>query len=277
MSKRFKKGLIISAVIFGIGLILCLVVTILIGFDFSRLSTAVFEEKTKIIGSEFDEINIQDIEDGVVLKPSNDGKCKIVYYDSNKITHSIDVSENTLEIRSEYKDWTSYIFNINIGRVMTIYLPEKEYERLYISTVSGNINMGEFEFEDMELNTVSGNVDAYVSGQLDISTTSGDVNVTGRTDDKAKISSISGNIKLDKFISESLSVDTTSGNVYLDKSDADKINITTVSGDVGGYLIGDKEIHTDTVSGDINVPGSVKGKALCEINTVSGAIELKQK
>lgn len=247
--------------------------TILIGFDFSRLSTAVHEKKTKVISAEFDEINIQDIEDGVALKPSNDGKCKIIYYDSNKITHSIDVSENTLEIRSEYKDWTSY----NIGRVMTIYLPEKEYERLYISTVGGNINMGEFEFEDMELNTVSGNVDAYVSGQLDISTTSGDVNVTGRTDDKAKISSISGNIKLDKFISESLSVDTTSGNVYLDMSDADKINITTVSGDVGGYLIGDKEIHADTVSGNISVPGSVKGKALCEINTTSGDIQLEQK
>ncbi len=276
MSKRFKKGLIISAVIFGIGLILCLVITILIDFDFSRLNTAVHEKKTRVISAEFDEINIQDIEDGVVLKPSNDGKCKIIYYDSNKITHSIDVSENTLEIRSEYKDWTSYIFNINIGRIMTIYLPEKEYERLYISTVGGNINMGEFEFEDTELNTVSGNVDAYVSGQLDISTTSGDVNVTGRTDDKAKISSVSGNIKLDKFISESLSVDTTSGNVYLDMSDGDKINITTVSGNVGGYLLGDKEIIMDTVSGYIDVPESVKGKPLCDIHTVSGNIELKQ-
>ena len=236
MTKNMKKLMVISAVIFG----------------------------------------IQDMSDSVELKPSDDGKCKIIYYDSNKIIHNIDISGGTLKIKAEYRNWTSYIFNINIGRDITIYLPEKEYERLYISTVSGDIDTGGFAFENTELQTVSGNISAYGSGDVNISTTSGDVDVTGKTDNGAKISSVSGNIRLNKFISESLTIGTTSGNVYLDKSDAGKISISTVSGKVGGFLMGDKEIITDTVSGYINVPKSVNGKALCEIHTTSGNIELKQ-
>ncbi len=315
MTKKMKKLMVISAVIFGIGLILCLIAAISVDFDFSRLSTAVYEKKTKVINTEFDEIDIQDMSDSVELKPSDDGKCKIVYYDSNKIIHNIDISKGTLKIKAEYRNWTSYIFNINIGRDMTIYLPEKEYEKLYISTVGGNINMDEFAFEDTELHTVSGNISAYGSGEVKISTTSGAVDVTGKTDNGAEISSVSGDIRLNKFISESLTVGTTSGavdvmgktdngaeissvsgdirlneftsesltigtasgDVYLDESDADKINISTVSGDVGGDLLGDKEIHTDTVSGYINVPKSVNGKPLCEIHTTSGNIILENK
>ena len=277
MTKKMKKLMVISAVIFGIGLILCLIAAISVDFDFSRLSTAVYEKKTKVISAEFDEIDIQDMSDSVELKPSDDGKCKIVYYDSNKIIHNIDISGGTLKIKAEYRNWTSYIFNINIGRDMIIYLPEKEYEKLYVSTVGGNINMEEFAFEDTELHTVSGNISAYGSGEVKISTTSGDVDVTGKTDNGTEISSVSGNIRLNKFVSESLTIGTASGDVYLDESDADKINISTVSGDVGGDLLGDKEIHTDTVSGYINVPKSVNGKPLCEIHTTSGNIILENK
>lgn len=277
MTKKMKKLMVISAVIFGIGLILCLIAAISVDFDFSRLSTAVYEKKTKVINTEFDEIDIQDMSDSVELKPSDDGKCKIVYYDSNKIIHNIDISKGTLKIKAEYRNWTSYIFNINIGRDMTIYLPEKEYEKLYISTVGGNINMDEFAFEDTELHTVSGNISAYGSGEVKISTTSGAVDVTGKTDNGAEISSVSGDIRLNEFTSESLTIGTASGDVYLDESDADKINISTVSGDVGGDLLGDKEIHTDTVSGYINVPKSVNGKPLCEIHTTSGNIILENK
>ena len=277
MTKKMKKLMVISAVIFGIGLILCLIAAISVDFDFSRLSTAVYEKKTKVINTEFDEIDIQDMSDSVELKPSDDGKCKIIYYDSNKIIHNIDISEGILKIKAEYRNWTSYIFNINIGRDMIIYLPEKEYEKLYISTVGGNINMEKFAFEDTELHTVSGNISAYGSGEVKISTTSGAVDITGKTDNGAEISSVSGDIRLNKFISESLTIGTASGDVYLDMSDADKINISTVSGDVGGDLLGDKEIHTDTVSGYINVPKSVNGKALCEIHTTSGNIILENK
>ncbi len=278
MKKIKIIALIISAVLFVSGLTLSIISACMLNFDFSKLDTTVYEDKTSTIDVSFDAIDVATVSDDIVFDISPDNSCKIEYTETDKITYSIGVSDNTLKIGYDDKSYNIIglnFFNIKNDSKMIIHIPAKTYTSLKADSVSGNINtdavFGKAGFEKSKLHTISGDIQSKLSsGSAEYSSTSGDINAEGEYYSDISISTVSGDIKLNEFDTGTLDVHTTSGDVSINNIKIVEGKIETVSGDIEGSLNGRYDITTDTVSGDIKVNSSVNAKRKLSLKTVSG-------
>lgn len=119
---------------------------------------------------------------------------------------------------------------------ITVFLPETEYSKLYIKTLSGDIEIS----------------DAYRFSEAEIYNTSGDVSFSAE-------------------VESNLFVKTVSGDMSFRSSDAKTLRLTSTSGDIHGTLLTAKTFAIETVSGEVRVPSSVTG-GRCEIVTTSGDV-----
>lgn len=263
-----------------------------IGFDFDKLNTQTFGTNIHTVTDSFTAVDIRTVEGDVHLYPAKDGECRVECRESSKIIHTVAVVGNTLTItRTDTRRWYERI-GIYWGEIaLKVYLPPAQYQRLYIQTVSGNIQVTEgLSFGREELHSTSGNVttNAAVSDGLLAKTVSGDLSVSNVQGGQLELQSTSGNLQLSACVADTLTAKTTSGdlrvacmvsghaqlistsgNVRLD-GDATSLYLKTVSGDIRASLHSNKSFATHTVSGTMQIPGSVSGCGTCEIFTTSG-------
>ena len=270
------------------------------GFDFTKFNTATQEEKTYSVTESFENIDIQTTECNIVLLPSEKNVCEIVCTESDKITHTVSVENNTLKVvREDTRKWYERIgvfFSVSNFEI-EVYLPRGEYETLEASSASGDIVVSDaFTFSEVDLSTASGNI-SYASntknawngktssgdieitniigGTVNVKSTSGEITLEECQTDAIELVSTSGDISLEDTIAEArLSIKTTSGDVSLESCDSADIAIQTTSGDVRGTLRSEKQFITSTTSGDISHPDSTSGSQKCTVNTTSGDIRL---
>lgn len=279
MKKAKKISLIVAGALIGSGFIFVLIASIMIGFDFSRLDNTSYTERTFVLDKEFDNIYINSISDDIVFKRTNDKSGKVVVFESDDKTYTTKVENDTLNVTAHQKEkWINFNFDFfwnNKSHTITIYLPDNEYQKLSVETVSGDVKLAEISFSETEIQTISGDISLTVANdRTKLHTTSGEISLTGNTAGNTEISTVSGDVTLNSFTADTLNIGTTSGDVHLENTDARSIDINTVSGDVTGDLIGEKDIRTSTTSGDVLVHNSVRGKDPCNITTVSGDIIL---
>ncbi|WP_379361426.1 MULTISPECIES: DUF4097 family beta strand repeat-containing protein [unclassified Paenibacillus] len=121
--------------------------------------------------------------------------------------------------------WSSVKINIE--------LPERQWEEVAVSTVSGNITADQLEAGTLSLKTTSGSIHAKVLEATEL---------TAKT--------ISGNIKLEEAVSRSTNLKSTSGNVSIEQFKADQLTLITTSGNIKA-LEGNAEYEAETSSGNI--------------------------
>ena len=160
----------------------------------------------------------------------------------------------------------------------TIYLPEKDYEKLIIDAAFSSIELKDrISFNEIQLNNISGSieVDIDVKEKAVLSSTSGSIKLNEINCEEIGISNVSGSIKLEDVISNSsLIIESTSGSIKLDDVDSQNIEITSVSSSIEGNFLSDKQYDISTISGSINIPSS-SGNQTCHIETVSGSIDIE--
>lgn len=300
MSKAKRNALIIAVVFIVIGVLIALVATMLIDFDFSELTTGAVEKKTFEITEPFHSIRIEDTEYDVrIVSVSSSDECRVEYGDSETAKHDIGVENGTLTvIRRDPRPWYYRIgIYVSDDVPVTLYMPQREYEDLYIKSVSGDVSVPEgFSFsaaellstsgdvsfcgdvtEALTLKTVSGNVYAkgLTESALTATTTSGKITLSDMTLEGLTASAVSGEIELTEVtVKGSAELEAVSGDIDFDGFDAERIKIETVSGDVEGSLLSAKNFVTDTTSGIVRVPLSDPSLGRCEIETTSGDIEI---
>lgn len=245
-----------------------LVVLVVIGGFIKQMMSDV---KEYTISENFENIEVYGQSDRVKIGLSKDNNTYISCRKSDKVK----LSGNTLVVKEEREFFKIINFN---NPDTKIYLPEKDYKKLLIDTVSSSIELDdELSFENVQIKSVSGSIKSNILVQdtATFSSTSGSLNIQDLDCDSVGISTISGSIKLDNIIcNTSMIIETTSGSLNFDKVDSPSIEISSVSGSINGKILSSKQYTVSTVSGSISVPQN-KGDETCVIETVSGSINIK--
>ena len=98
MSKTAKIWLIVAAVLTALGLLIFVGAVAACGMDFAKLGTVAYTTETYEVSGGFDKILIDVSTTEVELKLADDGRCKAVCYESDKVRHSARVESGTLVI-----------------------------------------------------------------------------------------------------------------------------------------------------------------------------------
>ncbi|MBR0189557.1 MAG: DUF4097 family beta strand repeat protein [Clostridia bacterium] len=259
---RTNKKLIVTVIVCLIlGVTICITALILSGFDFGVLNTVKYETKTYETEEEFSAINIDVSTENIVFLPSEDGKCRVVSSESEKIKHDIYVDENgTLNVTlNDSRKWYERLgFAFGAGDV-TIYLPDKNYNSLTINVSTGDI-------------TVTG---VKSVGDVQVNVSTGRTEIKNVTCKNFITDGSTGKVVLNNVIAtEKFTIKRSTGDIKFQDCDAGEISVKTSTGDVTGLLLSEKVFITDTSTGKIDVPKSKSG-GICEITTSTGDIEIK--
>lgn len=299
MSSAKKTALTVAGICVALGILVFIIGAVMIGFDFKVLGKMDFEDKTHNMTEDFSDIEISGIECDIRFELSTDGQCRVVTTDSQKILTSVETENGTLTVtRTDARAWYERI-GIWYGEdlAITVYLPQKEYGKLYIKSVSGDIDVPYgFTFQTAEVLSTSGDIsfEAVTNNGLTVKTTSGDLEAKNATGGTVAVKAVSGDIILSKISAEELTVETTSGDielrsvltkgktdiqavsgdVELNSSDAGSFYVKTVSGSVGGSILSPKNFITKTTSGDFSIPASDTSAGAFEVTTTSGDVRI---
>lgn len=296
MKKSTKYAIITAAICIGAGIIISFISLAIIDFDFLRLNTVDFETRTYENLESFKNIDIKNIECDIRILPSQNGERKVICSESETIIHDVKVENDTLKITgTNNRRWFELIGIWTGDLSVIVYMPEGEYNSVYLKSVSGNINVSKnFRFTDAELITTSGDIlfESQTSsgiyaksvsgnirlsnsstGSVQASTTSGDIAFANITAKELKMSSTSGNTSFDKVaVSGEAECRTVSGDIWLENSDAASFKLKTVSGNIRGSILSPKSFDVKTVSGNVEIPPSDFGAGSFAASTTSGDI-----
>lgn len=278
MKKSTKIALLTAAVLIAAGLVISAASLIKIGKDFTKINTMKYETKTYDITEHFSDIRVNEISGDLKLMKSSDGSCRAVCRDSDKIFHAVGVDNGTLVIeqrdgRKWYEHIGIFLFSEDLG--IDVYLPDAEYERLKVKTVSGDVEIGkELSFGDAEIVTTSGDVNGIFSatGRVSVSAVSGDADIGGFDCLETEISTTSGDIEVSGIKCNSFKARTTSGEVDISGSECRSLRVNTTSGDADFYdVIVSDTFSAESVSGEITLERCDGGSLW--LKTVSGDVE----
>lgn len=247
----------------------------------------------------FDDIDIGVVEGNVRIAPSQDGSCRVVCRDLERVSSSVEVKNGVLTVsRQDARPWYARFGLWWLGELsVTVFLPERTYGSLSVRTVSGDAAVADgLSFSAASVTTTSGEISFHgrVERTLSIQSVSGDASLARTAADLLTVSTTSGDIWLSEIDAGALDIVTTSGeascqavmvsgaarfetvsgDVWFYDSDAGTLRIKTVSGDVGASLLSPKAFSVSTTSGDVRVPPSDEKAGECTVKTTSGDIDL---
>lgn len=297
MSKKIKTWLIAAGSLVILGLIMFAAAMTFCKWDFTRLSTAKYETNTYQVNEKFSNISLKTDTADVSFVPSDDGKCKVVCCEPQRIKNSVSVKDNTLSISSvDERKWYDYI-GINFkASAITVYLPQGEYGSLSLSASTGNTEIAkDFNFKSIDISKSTGNVANYASasdnikiktstgkirvenisaGTLDLSATTGDIAVSDVTcEGDFKINLSTGKVNIENVKCESVISSGTTGDISLKNVIAEKkYSIKRTTGDVKLDGCDAAEISVNTNTG--NVSGTLLSEKVFLTDTQTGKVDV---
>lgn len=301
MSKIKKTAIITAVIMIAVGLMITFIGFFGIKFDFSKLSTVQMVHKAYTVEESFNNIYVECAEGSVCFVPSAGDRCEIICAEEEKITHTVDVVDDTLTIvRTDNRKWYEcfgiywYEEDVNI----TVALPKNSYEKLAVKSLSGDIEVpSDFIFSETEVHNTSGDTkilagtvknltvkstsgNIYIAEQeaenVYVKSTSGDVKVSSVCAlHELNVKSVSGDIDLSFVNADNISADCTSGDVeFLDVIAANSMKVESVSGDIDLSKSDAKAINLKSVSGDVN--GTLLSDKTFFTHTNSGDVAVPQ-
>ncbi len=295
-----KVFLIIACSAIALGILSFTVVGIAVGWNYRKISNTKTETHTWQSRETVNKITVNTYISDISFRSGNPGEIKVVYNDSDKMPHKIDLKNGVLEItQTDERKWyeffgLSFFENYDI----TVYLPEKDYESLTVKNQSGDISTdaelcfgsvtaetasGDIRFssetkKELRLKSISGDICAVKvnAGELSVNTTSGDIDLTDIQCRTLDVKSTSGDIDLIRIkIEESLYLHGTSSDLRLERCTAGgEVIAQTVSGDIELLDSDGASLSFTTVSGDVE--GSILTPKEFYTATVSGSVRVPQ-
>lgn len=256
-----KVGLIISAVMITLGILICGAVLTVHNFNI-----AVFDTNTKRNAEiytpegEFNRAVIATSYDDIMIMPAPDGNLRVEAYEGEKDGYTVSVENGVLKIEQQDKRrWYDFV-NISFSAKsygICIYLPESVYKKLSVVTASG----------DIDINGIS-------SDSLIITTASGDILAGGLSGEDIKLVTSSGDMEISNIKYAISFMKTTSGELELVSVEGSEMELYSTSGEMDIKNITADNLKMKTTSGDINAENTVILKATSVIST-SGCCEFE--
>lgn len=176
-------------------------------WDFNLLNSEKLGTETFDIDENFRSISINSDTEDIVFRLSDDGKCKVVCCDREKVEHTVLVQDETLSIECiDSGKWYDHISLLSIvSPTITVYLPQTEYASLSIEESTGNIFIPKnFLFGSMDIDLSTGDVDcrASSSGLIRIQTSTGNIISEGLSAGELDLSVLTGHVNVQTVICE---------------------------------------------------------------------------
>jgi len=246
------------------------------GYDPEKFRTTSYEIAEYVCAEPATSVKIDDSDQDIRIYPSEDGKCRIEYYESEYDNYDIVLKDGVLYVKHTTRFHISF-FDTGIYGGITLYLPEDECESLQVDVASGDIIMEYCGAKDVELGTASGDIHVQecTAVNMTLGAASGDIAIVDSAADSIVIDSASGDIFIrDITAAAGLNIDTASGDVDFSGVDAGSIYVTAASGDVYGSVVKPMLYEADSTSGDVNIPVPMRDAGICRNETASGDITI---
>ena len=187
-----------------------------------------------------------------------DGDLTVLCPKTEKLEYIVLVEDGVLRISAmDMRKWYDFI-GINIGEMeMTVYLPEDQYESLYIQTDTGDMEIPQdFSFDTAELLTSTGEIDfsAAVTKSLITGNSTGDTEIYGVSPDRLESRSSTGDIELE--------------NIQVNGD----INLRSSTGKISAENVTCTNLHSQSNTGNTELE-NVLVKEYLQITTTTGHVE----
>lgn len=289
MSRSMKIWFVVAAALVLIGGIMFCGVMMSHDWSFEK-----YVNNTYNIEEGFGDIIVKSSTADIEILKSEDGQCKIVCDEKEKIKHTVAVNEGVLNItENDTRAWYDYIslFSFRSPKI-TVYLPSVGYNNLNVELSTGNVEVAEdFRFESInisgstgdttclasalgavKLTRSTGNIvfNANLAGSLELSTSTGNISISsvGCSGD-VKIGVTTGDVKADDIICYNFKTNGSTGNVTLNDVIAKgNFDIKHTTGDVTLNRCNSYELFIETSTG--NVIGTLLGEKIFLVDTGTG-------
>ncbi len=277
-----KKGFIVCSIVASslilAGILLFVGVMAFMRWDFWKLSTEKYETNTTQISESFDGITVVTNTADVAFLPSEDGSCRVVCYEAEKMKHAVSVTEKTLEIKVEdTRRWYDYISVFSFKNPMiTVYLPQGEYGDLSVKISTGDVEIPSgFSFETAEITGTTGDVSffASVKESADIKTSTGGILVKDLAAGSMSLTVSTGCVEVsDLRCAGELSLRVSTGTARLSDVSCGSFSSTGDTGDLKLFrVIADKTFSIERDTGDVEFESCDASEIF--IKTDTGEIE----
>lgn len=230
-------------------------------WDFSKLNSTKYESRTVEIREEFQNISIRTETEDISFVLSDDGSCRVVFYETEQEAHTATVSDGTLSIELvEHKKWyDSFTFFSVESPKITVYLPQSKYRTLSIEGSTGDVSIPkEFHF-----------------AQLSASVSTGDVSCAASVSEALRVKTETGRIYLEKLSAGELELSSSTGRVELRSVEcAGALRVEVSTGRVELAELSCRSLHSVGSTGDIRLD-RVKAAEKMEITRSTGDVRLE--
>lgn len=257
----------------------------LLDMESDEIATMQFEEKTHTITDAFSQINISTVNSSIKILPSTDGSCRVICDDNEKLYHEVSVQkveDGSVLYINQCDEWEWYEalggLHWEEDPVLTVYLPETEYEILHAASGSGDITVApDFSFRTLYTRAISGNtsLSEIKAGFMTVYSSSGDIAArTVQVENDAYLENVSGFTQVEDLTSSALTVVSSSGDTVMENISSGRLGISSISGYITllrGHF--SDSTHFEASSGQIVIVDSLCGDQT--LHTVSGNVTLQ--
>ena len=278
-----KVLLFIAAGCLIAGVILFVCVSASINFDFMEFASMQFVTNNYEVEEYFESISVETITADVEVRLAKDGRCRVVCYEKEKLTHSVDVKDGVLFItESDQRNILDHIkgglFSVGTPSV-TVYIPDRDYSLLKVDNTTGNVELnGKFGFNELDIQTTTGDItlnNVFCRGNVSLQVTTGDIVLDQVYCRYLAALGATGDAVLKNVIAENtMRIKCTTGDIKLERCDASTLYLNATTGDITGTLLTAKDFSASATTGEVNVPDS-NGGGRCEISVTTGDIRIK--
>ena len=279
MKKRSRIWLITAAVLTAAGLLLFTAALVMSQGDLSVLASEKMKTEEITVEEDFQKLSIRSVTEDIVLLPSEDGRCRVVFYEPEKRVCSAAAAEGTLMIETkETGSWLERLTLFSFRRPkIAVYLPQKTYASLIIEESTGDVALPkDFTFGSLKITAGTGDIDcaAFAEGLLSIETSAGDISLHDTFAEQIDLSVSTGKVKVNNVQCEksmtirlgtgktevadtfcgSFSSEGSTGRITLRHVVINgRITVRRSTGDVRMEACQTKEMYLETTIGDVTV------------------------
>lgn len=273
MSKAVKIWLTVAAALIALGVILFAVSMIANGWDFNKLGTVTYTTNIYEIDGDFKNISIDVETTKIEFVPAENGRCKIVCFEDEKVRHSASIQNGTLTIDTvDTRKWYEH-FSISFDQPkMTVYLPENEYDSLSIETDTGDIAIPkDFSFDTLKIDGDTSDVDclASASQNIEIKLSTGDIRLKELATDQLKLTTDTGRIHINTAdVGANIRIETDTGRVELTDTSCNELYAESDTGSITlKNVIGAGSFTIESDTGDITFDRSDAAEIFAQTDT----------
>ena len=274
-----KKGTIVAIVV-AIVLIIVGGILLAMGLSFAggEKPESTLTQQETMIQESFENIQIDTQDCDVTFVPYNGtADAHVVILERENTHHDVWVEDNTLKIKMvDERDWTNYIGVNWESMEITVYLPQKQYTSVWVTTDTGEIRTpAPFSAQEIQLRSSTGAIycDITAGKLLDCMTSTGDIHVGDCAPATLKAQSNTGDVYLSDVQSEDIHLQTSTGEKEVRDVVCERLTCNSSTGDVElSQVMAEEYLQVFTTTGEVEINNSDAGQV--NIETDTGDIDL---